>query len=230
MRSYRVLQVGLGMALMAGAISVATAADMLSSDKDFGSTRRPWMVPIPKGEFTMGSIHHSDEAKHQVLLDAYRIDKFEASNARFKEFMKASGHPAPAYWGDPRLSKANQPVVGVVGLTRAPSARGKASGFRRNQNGSERLQFLKATTIIYHWGHTLDPKKANYGQNIGPTTPVDAYPEGVSGFGVYNMAGNVFEWVEDWYDLKYSPDLNPRGADKAYEFSNQGPNFVYVRD
>ena len=115
-------------------------------------------------------------------------------------------------------------------MTRARSASGKASGFRRKQNGSERLQFLKATTIIYHGGHTLDPKKANYGQNIGRTTPVDAYPEGVSGFGVYNMAGNVFEWVEDWYDLKYSPALNPRGADKAYEFSNQGPNFVYVRD
>ena len=47
MRSYRVLQVGLGVALMAGAISGATAADMPSGDKD--------MVPIPKGEFTMGA-------------------------------------------------------------------------------------------------------------------------------------------------------------------------------
>ena len=65
------------------------------SDKD--------MVLIPKGEFTMGSNEHSDEAKHQVVLDAYLIDKFEASNARYKEFMKATGHPAPAYWDDPRL-------------------------------------------------------------------------------------------------------------------------------
>ena len=69
MRSYRVLQVGLGVALMAGTISVATAADM---------------VLIPKGEFTMGSDEHSDEAKHQVVLDAYLIDKFEASNASSK--------------------------------------------------------------------------------------------------------------------------------------------------
>jgi hypothetical protein len=56
--------------------------------------------------------------------------------------------------------------------------------------------------------------------------PVDSYPEGVSGFGVYNMAGNVFEWVDDWYDITYykeSPALNPRGAEKGYNFANQGP-------
>jgi len=68
---------------------------------------------IPRGEFTMGSREHADEAAHQVVLDPYYIDKYEVSNARYKEFMKATGHPAPAYWDDPRLSKPNQPVVGV---------------------------------------------------------------------------------------------------------------------
>jgi len=63
MRSQTVLQVGLGVILMAGAVSIATATDQPSSDKD--------MVPIPKGEFTMGSNEHSDEAMHQVVLDAW---------------------------------------------------------------------------------------------------------------------------------------------------------------
>ena len=78
----------------------------------------------------------------------------------------------------------------------------------------------------YPWGHTIDPKKANYGQNVGRTMPVDSYPEGVSGFGVYNMAGNVFEWVDDWYDpasYKQSVALNPKGAEQGYNFANQGP-------
>ena len=104
MRSQTVFQIGLGVALVAGTISMA-AAESPTGDKD--------MVSIPRGEFTMGSQEHADEAAHQVVLDAYLIDKYEASNARYKEFMKAAGHPAPAYWDDPRLSKANQPVVGV---------------------------------------------------------------------------------------------------------------------
>ena len=104
MMSRTVIQIGLGVVLMAGAISIASA-DISSVEKD--------MVPIPRGEFTMGSSEHSDETKHRVVLDSYLIDKFETSNARYKEFMKATGHPAPAYWDDPRLSKANQPVVGV---------------------------------------------------------------------------------------------------------------------
>jgi len=87
MRSQKVLQVGLGVAFVMGAISIA-AADSPTGDKD--------MVSIPRGEFTMGSHEHADEAAHQVVLDAYLIDKYEASNARYKEFMKATGHPAPA--------------------------------------------------------------------------------------------------------------------------------------
>lgn len=105
MRSHTVLQVGLGMILAAGAMPVAGATDQSGDNRD--------MVLISKGEFSMGSNEHSDEVRHQVVLDAYLIDKFEASNARYKEFMKATGHPAPAYWDDPRLSKPEQPVVGV---------------------------------------------------------------------------------------------------------------------
>ncbi|HWC51150.1 MAG TPA: formylglycine-generating enzyme family protein [Nitrospira sp.] len=217
MRSQTILQVGLGIALVAGSLSVAAAADQPSSDKD--------MVLIPKGEFTMGSNEHSDEAKHQVVLDPYLIDKYEVSNARYKEFMSVTGHPAPAYWDDPRLSKPNQPVVGVSWTD--ANAFCKWEG-KRLPTEAEWERAAKGPDGDHHypWGHKLDPKKANYGQIVGRTTPVDSYPEGVSGFGVYNMAGNVFEWVEDWYDPKYYKEsiaLNPKGAEKGYNFANQGP-------
>lgn len=217
MRSHIVLQVGLGVALMAGAISVAVAAETPSGEKD--------MVLIPKGEFTMGSNEHSDEFKHQVVLDAYLIDKYETSNARYKEFMKATRHPAPAYWDDPRLNKPNQPVVGVSWTD--ANAFCKWEGKRLPTEAEwERAAKGPEGDNHYPWGHKINPKMANYGQNVGRTSHVDSYPDGVSGFGVYNMAGNVFEWVEDWYDLNYykeSPALNPRGAEKGYNFANQGP-------
>jgi formylglycine-generating enzyme required for sulfatase activity len=153
------------------------------------------------------------------------IDKFEASNKRYKEFMKATGHQAPAYWDDPRLSKPDQPVVGVDWNDASEFC--KWEGKRLPTEAEwERAAKGPQGDNHYPWGHTLDPKKANYGQNVGRTTPIDSYPEGVSGFGAYNMAGNVFEWVQDWYDLKYykeSPALNPPGAEKGYNFANQGP-------
>ena len=217
MRGQMMLQVGLGMALLAGTISLAAAAETASGEKD--------MVFIPKGEFSMGSNEHSDESKHQVVLDAYLIDKYETSNARYKEFMKATRHPAAAYWDDPRLNKPNQPIVGVSWTD--ANAFCKWDGKRLPTEAEwERAAKGPEGDNQYPWGNAIDPKRANYGKNIGRTSPVDSYPEGVSGFGVYNMAGNVFEWVEDWYDLNYpqeNPTLNPRGAEKGYNFANQGP-------
>jgi formylglycine-generating enzyme required for sulfatase activity len=139
--------------------------------------------------------------------------------------MSVTGHPAPAYWDDPRLSKPNQPVVGVSWTD--ANAFCKWEG-KRLPTEAEWERAAKGPDGDHHypWGHKLDPKKANYGQIVGRTTPVDSYPEGVSGFGVYNMAGNVFEWVEDWYDPKYYKEsiaLNPKGAEKGYNFANQGP-------
>lgn len=200
--------------LIGGGSSPAKAA---AEDKD--------MVLIPKGEFTMGSNEHADETKHQVVLDPYWIDKYETSNARYRQFMKATSHAAPAYWDDPRLNKANQPVVGVSWTDANTFC--KWEGKRLPTEAEwERAAKGPDGERHYPWGHSIDSNKANYGQNVGRTAPVDSYPEGVSGYGVYNMAGNVFEWVDDWYDPTYykgSIALNPKGADRGYNFANQGP-------
>ena len=210
------LSVGLSAAFLVGCISLAATAELPKGEKD--------MVLIPKGEFTMGSSEHDDEPKHQVVLDAYLIDKYETSNARYQQFMKATRHPAPAYWDDPRLSKPNQPVVGVSWTD--ANAFCKWEGKRLPTEAEwERAAKGPEGDNHYPWGHTLDPKKANYGQNVGRTMPVDSYPEALSGYGLYNMAGNVFEWVSDWYDPKYykqSVALNPQGPETGYNFANQG--------
>jgi formylglycine-generating enzyme required for sulfatase activity len=182
------------------------------------------MILIPKTEFTMGSAEHSDETPHQVVLDSYYMDKFETSNQEYKDFMRSSGHPAPAYWDDPRLNNANQPVVGVNWYDANAFCEYKG---KRLPTEAEWENAAKGPDgSHYPWGHKVSPTKANYGQNVGKTKPVDSYPEGVSGYGTYNMAGNVFEWVSDWYDPNYfkvSASLNPQGPPTGYNFANQGP-------
>ena len=216
MRSHTVFHMGLGLLFLAGSTTWSMAADA-AAEQD--------MTLIPRGEFTMGSHEHSDEAAHQVVLDPYYIDKYEVSNARYKEFITAAGHPAPAYWDDPRLSKPNQPVVGVSWNDAAAFCKWESKRLPTEAEW-ERAAKGPEGDNHYPWGHKLDSTKANYGQNVGRTMPVDSYPDGVNGFGVYNMAGNVFEWVSDWYDPKYykqSVALNPQGPEKGYNFANQGP-------
>lgn len=182
------------------------------------------MVMIPKGEFTMGGKSHSDELPHQVVLDGYYIDTYEVSNAKYRAFMKATGHPAPAYWDDPRLNKPGQPVVGVNWYD--ANAYCEWAGKRLPTEAEWEHAAKGPDGGHFPWGHSVDPTKANYGQNVGKTMPVNSYPEGVSHFGVYNMAGNVFEWVSDWYDPNYfrvSPAFNPQGPSDGYNFANQGP-------
>ena len=202
--------------LIAGPASYVNAADRFSADKD--------MVLIPGGEFTMGSYEHGDEKKHQVVLDPFWIDKYEASNGRYKDFVKSSSHPAPAYWDNPKLNQPNQPVVGVS--WHDANAFCKWEGKRLPTEAEwERAATGPEGDKPYPWGSALEARKANYGMKNDRTMPVDSYPEGVSGFGVYNMAGNVFEWVSDWYDPDYykqSPKINPQGPERGFNFANKG--------
>ena len=64
---------------------------------------------------------------------------------------------------------------------------------------------------VYPWGDTIDYSYANYNRNIDDTTAVGSYKKGASFYGAYDMAGNVWEWVADWYGENYystSPSSN----------------------
>lgn len=161
---------------------------------------------------------------HMVFLDSYLLDKYEVSNKDYGDFVKATDHPAPAYWDDPRLNKPNQPVVGVNW------ADAKAFCEYAGKRLPTEAEWEKAARgphgNLYPWGNDSDPAKANYGKNHDATMPVDSYPEGVSYYGVYNMAGNVFEWVSDWYDPRYYGRLetmvNPTGPVKPVWMGGTG--------
>jgi len=150
---------------------------------------------------------------HTVFLDSYLIDKYEVSNKDYDDFIKAEGRGAPAYWDDPRLNKPEQPVVGVNWEDAKAFCEYLGKRLPTEAEWEKAARGPKAN--LYPWGNDFDPAKANYGKNHEATMPVDSYPDGISYYGAYNMAGNVFEWVSDWYDPRYYDRLetmvNPTG-------------------
>jgi len=161
---------------------------------------------------------------HTVFLDSYLIDKYEVSNKDYGEFIRATGHPTPAYWDDPRLNNHRQPVVGVNWND------AKAYCEYRGKRLPTEAEWEKAARgpygNIYPWGNTFDPNKANFGKREPATAEVDSYPDGVSYYGVYHMAGNAFEWVADWYDPSYysrfETSVNPVGPSKPVWLGGTG--------
>jgi len=168
--------------------------------------KRPWSAEA----------FHDEGPAHLVLLDAYFIDKFETSNGQFGEFIKATGHPAPAYWDDPRLNKPEQPVVGVNWFDAKAFCEWKGKRLPTEAEWEKAARGPNGNR--YPWGDTFDAKKVNYGKQLEGTLPVDALPAGVSYYGVHHMAGNVFEWVADWYQPDYygvaKGVANPTGPSK----------------
>ena len=185
------------------------------------------MVLINAGGFTRGINKTSNEAfadeapAKNIYLSSYYIDKFEISNAEYTEFIKATDHPAPAYWDHHQLNQPSQPVTGVNWYD------ANTYCHWANKRLPSEAEWEKAARgpagLIYPWGNDLDYSKANFSKGkTGQshiTASVDAHPEGKSYYGAYNMAGNVFEWVQDWYDADYYKTgkeiRNPKGPQNA---------------
>jgi len=192
------------------------------------------LVLIPEGPFPMGVPQgdrdggRDEYPRHEVFVDAFYIDKFEVTNGRYLEFVKANGHRVPQnptnptrnLWQGEDITEAlvDRPVVNVDWAD--ADAYCKWAG-RRLPTEAEWEKAAKGTADRrFPWGN-VEPtdKHLNYNQRwIGEKTlmPVGSYEAGKSPYGVYDMAGNVWEWVNDWYDSRYyekSPSRNPTGPE-----------------
>ena len=167
---------------------------------------------------------HDEGPARVVVLDAYFIDKYEVSNKHYREFMKATKHPAPAYWDDPRVNKSTQPVVGVNWYDAKAFCEWKGKRLPTEAEWEKAARGPEG--FIYPWGNSLDPQKATYGKKQKATANVDSYPEGASPYRLHHMAGNVFEWVSDWYDPNYYSKAreiaNPGGPEKPIWLGGTG--------
>lgn len=183
----------------------------------------PKMVFIPAGEFTMGKEGEADHSPaHAVHLDAFYIDRFEVTNAEYLEFCQATDRRLPMFWGmDEFHSGPDFPYHPVVGVSwRDATAYAQWAGKRLPTEAEwEYAARGGLVAMDYPHGNEVTPEDANYYRHDAPelvdgTHRVGGYP--ANGYGLYDMAGNVAEWVNDNYAQDYyvrSPNTNPPGPD-----------------
>ena len=179
------------------------------------------LLYIPAGSFEMGGENHDEDEKpiHEVTLYAFWIDMTEVTNAMYALCVDAGNCVEPlgnSHYPDSKY--ANHPVTSVSWVD------ANAYCIWADRRLPTEAEWEKAargeTNFIYPWGNNLpDENLLNFNSHVGDTTEVGAYPKGASPYGALDMAGNVWEWVNDWYSANYYLDplssSNPFGPDSG---------------
>ena len=201
------------------AYNVKSPAGTTAEAEDTPAPPPDGMVLIPAGEFDMGSndaeAGNDEQPVRRVYVDAFYMDETEVTNLQFKEFLLENprwqkGRVNAQFADTNYLSswngnnypqgKANHPVVYVSWYAamaysewadkRLPTEAEWEYAARGGLKGKK-----------YPNGNTITARDANFGRNVGNTTPVGRYA--ANGYGLYDMAGNVWEWCLDEYDSEF---------------------------
>jgi formylglycine-generating enzyme required for sulfatase activity len=210
-------------------------------DPRLDEDREDRYVQVPAGSFKMGAQRENRRAAnfdpaanadegpvHDVELDAYLIGRYPVTVVEYERFMASEGYLDPRWWKaggferwpgpkawDQQRDYPNWPVTGVTWFEAAAYA--AWAGGRLPTEAEWERAARSADGRRFPWGDQQpEPSRMNYAgtrPRAGPT-PVGIYPEGAGPHGIQDMAGNVWEWCQDWFHSRYyegSPRTDPQG-------------------
>lgn len=202
-----------------------TAADVAERDPSTGWLKRfinptednAEYILIPGGSYTMR------ELKKKATVKPFYLAKFPVTNQRYRKFVVATNHHEPYYWDDKKYNAPDQPVVGLSWDDAVAYCQWLTKMIQKKYEfrlpTEEEWEWAAGRgERIYPWGNEQpDKNRANYGDNVGNTTPVGSYPAGATPDGLMDMAGNVWEWCADWYDKDQDRRVVRGGSWRSYE-------------
>jgi len=177
------------------------------------------MVLVPKGTFFMGSENHQRIAqpRHPVSVDAFYMDVHEVTNRQYHQFCMESGHKLPEFWGmDVYKSGPDYPDHPVIGVSQFDASEYADWAGKRLPTEAEWEYAARGGLegISFPYGEKADRTRARINDPTADKGPVKVRSYAPNNYGLYDISGNVWEWVSDWFSESYygeSPDKNPQG-------------------
>jgi len=177
------------------------------------------MVLVPSGKFLMGTTDDIETDNfyefgfnkpffvdaspgQEVMLDAYYIDKYEVSNEKYLNFVKATNYRTPAHWQGQAITPGLErfPILGINWFDAVKYCEWEGKRLPTEEEWEKAAKGEDSRR--YPWGDNFDYSKANLSDNPERSRgikEVDSLEDGKSPYGVFNMVGNVWEWTASWY-------------------------------